>query len=127
MSWVTFPGNVDSVTQARRLVTEILAECPDDVRDVVEMLVSELATNSVRHTTSDFSVRVAVGVDRIRVEVSDRGAGRPEVRSPTPSEPNGRGLQIVGLLADEWGVSDLDDGSGKTVWFEVSPDKSLRT
>jgi hypothetical protein len=34
-------------------------------------------------------------------------------------EPHGRGLQIVGELADDWGVEWSVGGSTKTVWFEL--------
>lgn len=115
----TFPGQVTSVTQARRMVTEQLAGIPEQVRDAVEMLVSELATNCVRHASSDFSVTIDVEKDHIRVEVTDFGVGRPQVKSPGPSEPNGRGLQIVEILSDDWGVMDLVSDRGKTVWFEI--------
>jgi hypothetical protein len=55
----------------------------------------------------------------ILVEVADRGGGEPVMRSPSPSEPTGRGLRIVDMLAAEWGVDHQRD-SGKTIWFTVA-------
>jgi serine phosphatase RsbU (regulator of sigma subunit)/anti-sigma regulatory factor (Ser/Thr protein kinase) len=116
----TFAHEAGSVTRARRLVTRVLAALPQESRDMVEIMVSELASNAVRHTGSGFTVLLDVSASRVRVEVSDSGEGRPVLRSPDPSESSGRGLHIVNLLADEWGVSDSGDGSGKTIWFNLS-------
>ena len=41
------------------------------------------------------------------------------MRSPRPEEATGRGLCIVEVLADSWGVT-THDGSGKTVWFSLA-------
>jgi serine/threonine-protein kinase RsbW len=115
----SFPNSPGSVTRARRLATDALADVPKETRDAVEVLLSEIATNCVRHTTSEFSVRVVVAPEHIRVDVTDQGGGQPELRSPRPSEPSGRGLRIVDLLSDRWGVTFESDSLGKTVWFEV--------
>ena len=68
-------------------------------------MVSELATNCVRHTVTDFTVRVERTPDEVRVDVTDTGGGTPEVRSPEPSEPSGRGLRIVRELSDSFGIT----------------------
>jgi anti-sigma regulatory factor (Ser/Thr protein kinase) len=82
-------------------------------------MVSELATNSLRHAGSDFRVHVERDDGQVRVAVSDSGPGQPFLRSPHPREPTGRGLRIVQALADDWGVAPLHDGRGKVVWFAV--------
>jgi serine/threonine-protein kinase RsbW len=121
----TFPNAPGSVTKARRLATDALANVPKETRDAVEVLLSEVATNCVRHTSSEFTVRVSLSDNHIRVDVTDQGDGRPELRSPRPSEPSGRGLRIVDLLSDRWGVTFETDSAGKTVWFElVNPSHS---
>ena len=88
--------------------------------DTVALLVSELATNSVRHAAAGFTLDIERGPERIRVAVSDTGPGDPEVRSPAPAEPSGRGLLIVEALSDAWGCSPAPGGIGKTVWFEIA-------
>jgi hypothetical protein len=45
------------------------------------------------------------------------------VRSPKPEDPSGRGLKIVEMLSDDWGV-DYHPNDGKTVWFVVSSARS---
>jgi hypothetical protein len=41
------------------------------------------------------------------------------MRSPGPEEPSGRGLQIVNMLSQDWGVEQRA-AAGKTVWFVVA-------
>jgi len=113
-----FPNRSASVRQARRFVAEQLSELPPDLIEVVTLMVSELATNCLRHADADFTVSVQVETDRIRVVVADDGPGSPQLRSPTPSEPYGRGLQIVSEFSDDWGF-DVSPGAGTSVWFSV--------
>jgi hypothetical protein len=59
----------------------------------------------------------------LRLEVSDAGSGRPEVRAPGDDETGGRGLLLVEALAHRWGVEERAGGIGKTVWAELkAPD-----
>lgn len=116
-----FAGAPESVSAARRFTTQGLNELEPDVLDVVAVMVSELTTNAVQHSGTDFEVSLGVAADLLRVEVSDSGGGRPEVRQPSPDELRGRGLRIVEELSDSWGVSPrADGGPGKTVWFELT-------
>lgn len=115
----TFAHTPDSVPAARKFATAALAGGPGDALDSVALMVSELASNCIRHTDSGFEMSVAVTGDEIRVEVTDRGEGRPKVRHPAPTDPSGRGLQIVDMLATNWGVEVLA-GAGKTVWFSLT-------
>jgi len=90
---------------------------------VVELLVSELASNAVAHAGTPFTVSVQFDDQRIRVEVSDTGDGVPCVRPPDPLASNGRGLQLLGALADSWGVDSHEPG--KTVWFLVGTTREV--
>ena len=115
----TFDNAPADIPRARRYILQQLAELPPDVRGVVALMVSELATNCVRHARTPFSVTVHQSNGFVRVEITDRGSGRVEVRAPRPEEPTGRGLMIVEQLSDEWGV-DYADMAGKTVWFTLA-------
>jgi hypothetical protein len=42
----------------------------------------------------------------------------PDLPTPSISDTAGRGLHLVGLLADRWAVTPTADG--KTIWFEVT-------
>jgi anti-sigma regulatory factor (Ser/Thr protein kinase) len=113
-----FRNRRESVTEARHYVLGELSDVGRDTTDVVALLVSELATNCIRHAGSEFTVRLERDTDGLTVFVTDRGGGSPVVRSPGPREPSGRGLRIVESMADGWGV-DAESG-GKTVWFRLS-------
>ncbi|GAB2795716.1 hypothetical protein GCM10027073_29620 [Streptomyces chlorus] len=76
-------------------------------------LVSELATNAVRHTLSGsvggwFLVVVGFGDDLVRIEVVDQGGHRvPHLCDTTSQEEGGRGLQMIVACAKEWGGEEL--------------------
>lgn len=114
----SFPHDPRSVAAARRLVREELSDVKPDALDAIELMVSELATNCIRHAGVPFDLTVTHGQGEARVEVTDRAAGVPAMRSPTPDEPTGRGLQIVNMLSDSWGV-EQKPSAGKTVWFRI--------
>jgi anti-sigma regulatory factor (Ser/Thr protein kinase) len=115
----TFENVPGSVTAARRFATEALSGVPGETVEVVALLVSELATNCVRHTDRGFELAISRTAREIRVEARDSGAGKPTMRSPGPTDPTGRGLRIVDMLAGAWGVEQRT-GQGKTVWFTIT-------
>lgn len=92
---------------------------PGQVEEV-ELLVTELATNGVKHASCEVAPRITLDAmveDRcLRVSVKDRGRGfTPATRSRKRSEPGGWGLMLVESIADRWGV----DREPTTVWFEL--------
>jgi anti-sigma regulatory factor (Ser/Thr protein kinase) len=114
-----FPGEPPSVPAARRFATQALKGVSGDTLDAVELMVSELATNCVRHASTAFDLTVIKERGTIRVEVTDCAGGTPAMRSPGPEDPTGRGLQIVNMFSERWGV-DHGSAKGKTVWFTIS-------
>ena len=115
----TFPHAPESVPSARHFVGEVLEGTPDEVRATIALMISELASNCIRHTDTGFELTVIRTAAEIRVEATDGGGGEPTKRTPAPTDPNGRGLQIVDMLASSWGFDTLPDG-GKTVWFALA-------
>jgi anti-sigma regulatory factor (Ser/Thr protein kinase) len=115
-----FDHDARSVAEARHFVTRFLAGDPPEVGSAAEMMVSELATNCLLHTESDFSVLIRRFPDRVRVEVADDGKGRPFLPPIDPTAMSGRGLRTVDTLSVSWGVDNHRDGPGKTVWFVVT-------
>ncbi|MFL5822049.1 MAG: ATP-binding protein [Solirubrobacteraceae bacterium] len=114
----TFENQPSSVPAARRFATGTLSGLSSEVTEAVELMVSELATNCVRHTDGNFEISILQTPDAVRVEALDGGLGEPRLRSPGPADPHGRGLLIVDALAGDWGV-DLREGHRKAVWFTV--------
>jgi two-component sensor histidine kinase len=87
--------------------------------DDVGLVVSELATNAVKHAATTFEVAVRIG-GRIRIDVSDESPVLPTPpQNVPPTAISGRGLQLVDALCDRWGV-EVHDGY-KCVWCEFLP------
>jgi anti-sigma regulatory factor (Ser/Thr protein kinase) len=111
----TYPGSPEHVHQVRADARGLLAGCP--AADEVILCLSELAANAVLHSDSrrpggTFTVRIeGCPGAHIRIEVEDDG-GPWLARAPDPG--NGRGLDIIRVLAAEWGVAASP--AGRTVW-----------
>jgi anti-sigma regulatory factor (Ser/Thr protein kinase) len=114
-----FRPTLESVAKARHVAVGFLSDQPQLVRDSVELAVSELATNVVRHAHTDFDLEVRVVDRNVRVEVADESHARPEIQEHSTSDSHGRGLQIVRGLSDSFGI-DWRPGDGKTIWFEIN-------
>jgi anti-sigma regulatory factor (Ser/Thr protein kinase) len=87
------------------------------VLDDLEIIVSELVTNSVLAGCSRLHVSLHVTDECVHLEVGDDASGWPTVLEASPSDAHGRGLAIVAALASEWGVRD--SGGVKVVWAEL--------
>lgn len=119
-----------SVPRSRAALHAVLGEwgVAQDVLGTAELVLSELVTNALRvPVPSDRQVGVRIARSSadglLRLEVSDAGSGRPEVRAPGDDETGGRGLLLVEALAHRWGVDERAGGVGKTVWVELkAPD-----
>ncbi len=113
----TFPADPGGARAARKLVRRELAAL-GAVAEVAELLVSELASNVVRHAGTQFTVEVAADADPVRIAVSDGLAVDLRVTAAADDATAGRGLMILDALARRWGVER--HGGGKCVWFELA-------
>jgi anti-sigma regulatory factor (Ser/Thr protein kinase) len=113
---------------ARHRVVEALGDALGEIeRSNLELLISELVTNCVRHAgmtegTDRIRVHAAVAPDRLRIEVCDTGRGfepgTPQLRSlngPGLRGDGGLGLVLLDRLAASWGVAAEDE---VCVWAE---------
>jgi len=90
--------------------------------DDVLLLTSELVTNAVCHGVDRLTLRVALGAVAVEVSVEDGSPllpTRPSLLADNAYREGGRGLVIVSLLADEWGV-DQRPSAGKRVWARLT-------
>lgn len=114
----SFAAIPDSPRAARRFVAETLRDRSESrLAADAELIVSELATNSIVHASSHFTVAIATTVDTVRVSVTDGSSALPARRSVVPTGMGGRGLHIVGDLATRWAVESRP--GGKVVWAEL--------
>ena len=112
----TFPLSVDAPRSARRWL-HASGLVPAELADAVDLVVSELVTNSVTHSGLAYpdvvSVHVASFPDGIAGEVIDDGRGMG-------TEPSGTdrsmGLRIVDGTVSRWGHTDHPT----RVWFELT-------
>jgi anti-sigma regulatory factor (Ser/Thr protein kinase) len=105
----------------------------DDIKDVAELVVSELVANAIRASTAPggapayrhgrmLTLQVGVFSDRqtLRIEVFDQAPGRPVMRQATADMETGRGLALVDTFtAGNWGWQPCP-GGGKVVWAECA-------
>ncbi|MFC5750592.1 ATP-binding protein [Actinomadura rugatobispora] len=119
--------------------TLVIKACPEAVKEardfvalvfggwgvedfVARVVVSELATNAIRHGAREGDV-VVVRVFRrdethAVIEVWDRGVESPELQPENHTAESGRGLLLMDQLVVRWGVRPLSEG-GKVVWAEI--------
>jgi anti-sigma regulatory factor (Ser/Thr protein kinase) len=109
----------ESASMARRLSRSVVRVWGlPQLSDTVELLVSELVGNAVRHTGArTFGLRMQRRRGWIRVEVRDPSRALPCLMPVREMDVSGRGLFLVDKLSDRWGV-DLQP-RGKTTWFEL--------
>lgn len=116
------PATPGSVHAARSWVRDNLERSHVDsgVLERAELLVSEIATNVVRHTAStQFELRLVTS-PAVEISVHDQDrAGNQRLLHPTPDEGHGRGLAIVEALSHAWGIHRSP--TGKIVWFQLGP------
>ncbi|MHC3467986.1 ATP-binding protein [Streptomyces sp. 7R007] len=124
--WLELPAHRSSVALARRSLGARLAgwRLPADLCADAVLLVSELATNAVRHT---LSARFLCGIGLVadgclRLEVHDHDhTGRELPRCEAgPDDEGGRGLLLVEHLADAWGVDRSNLTGGNAVWATLT-------
>jgi anti-sigma regulatory factor (Ser/Thr protein kinase) len=111
--------------QARDFATEHLravlgnSAAATEVIDDAEVVISELVTNAINSNCADITLTVDVHRDHLQLAVRDNGPGLPLPQHPGPTDPHGRGLQIVEQLSTSWRV-DTHDLDGKTVWATLA-------
>ncbi|MFC1413953.1 SpoIIE family protein phosphatase [Streptacidiphilus sp. N1-12] len=112
----------ERIAGARQELRSIMHDwaAPDQV-DAAVLLASELLANVLVHTETE-AVLVAgmsgpPGARRLRIEVADRSDELAHRRSPGEMASSGRGLILLDLLSDRWGMQPR--GEGKAVWFDL--------
>jgi anti-sigma regulatory factor (Ser/Thr protein kinase) len=117
---VRLPVSVRAPGIARQEVRRLASGLEEQLQENLVLLVSELVSNSVvhaRHATDSIQLKAWVVETAVRVSVADSGPGfAPRVVVPEPDEEGHRGLWLIDMLADTWGISV--DGTTSS-WFEM--------
>lgn len=103
------------VGAARAFVREHAPPLPDETREVLLLLTSELVTNAVVHARTGIELGVTVAESSVLVTVHDEDLTRPE-RQPYDGREGGWGLGLVSALATRSAMTH-HPGAGKTAWF----------
>ncbi|WP_217176751.1 SpoIIE family protein phosphatase [Streptomyces sp. AC495_CC817] len=112
----------ERIAGARQQVRELLHDWTSgDQVDSAVLLVSEMLTNVLVHTDADALLVAEMtgesGKRRMRFEVTDASDDLPHKRHPGELASSGRGLVLMDVLADAWGVDPR--GDGKSIWCEL--------
>jgi anti-sigma regulatory factor (Ser/Thr protein kinase) len=97
------------------------------LRDDLLLLLTEVVTNSVRHSGAANGTAIQIEMreddDSVHVSVTDVGDGfdRPRLLKPDLSRTGGLGLVLVDRLSRAWGTRRTATGS--LVWFELAHDR----
>lgn len=119
-----FPPELGAVANARQTLHPLRGKLSTQKFEDATLLVSELVTNSIRHSGMKRGQSVDLDVQLIprtlHIEVTDPGRGfSPEMGRRTGRTGEGWGLFLLDHLATRWGV---DRGASTTVWFEIDCD-----
>lgn len=137
LSRLALADTPNSVNWARRHTVDVLTRwhMPSDVIQTMRLLVSELATNAVRHsekkegvpleysqlsTVQTFELALEIVGAAVRVSVWDRDPTPPVLKQVGGDATGGRGVFIVAMMSDNWGHYPARALPGKVVWAEVS-------
>lgn len=120
------PPAASSVHSARSFTSGALTAWGlTELVDNMELVVSELATNALRHGLALGGVPPAVQMSLVRrgrlvtCAFTDPGPSVPVLRYAGPLDVGGLGLHIVDSLSLRWGWSALSP-KGKIVWAVLS-------
>lgn len=118
---VGLPPQAASAALGRRFISDFCraAGLDEDLRQTALLLTNELVTNAVQHSGSHARLEARLSMPLLRVAVHDSRPEPPLFRATTDLDAEGgRGLILVAVFADRWGV-DVARDDGKAVWFEL--------
>ncbi len=114
----TGPAGVTAARQAARQTLEGWGVNSAEALETLELLVSELASNVVKHAAGRASLRLVRDGDVVRIEVADTDPTHVPVEQDVDvSAQSGRGLLLVSSLATSWGYDR--DNQQKCTWAEL--------
>lgn len=112
----------ERIAEARQQLRDMLHDWTDhDQVESAVLMLSEMVTNVLVHTDGDALLVAEVsgrpGARRLRLDVADGSDELPHRRRPGELASSGRGLMLMEMLADAWGVDPR--GDGKCIWYEL--------
>ncbi|NED83784.1 ATP-binding protein [Streptomyces sp. SID11233] len=95
-----------------------------EAAETLILVVSELATNALRHGGGSYTLRLDATAESVHVAVSDPSASPPRERDPDLSDGTGGfGWHMIRHLADD--VTTVPGpGQGKTIYAHLNRDRT---
>ncbi|MCQ8194091.1 ATP-binding protein [Streptomyces rugosispiralis] len=115
-----FNAEAPQVADLRRAVrAELAAWGMLTLVDEAQLIVTELASNVIKHVGQGTAATLVLDADadQLRVELHDISHKEPQSLHPTSEEESGRGLQLLADLSTAWGTTRT--AVGKAVWCEL--------
>ncbi|MFD9468058.1 ATP-binding protein [Streptomyces goshikiensis] len=123
----------NAVAWARRHTVDVLRSWrfPAEGTEVARLLISELATNAIRHARPPGTAATEPAVPGtillrlwptsagVVLLVGDNDPHLPTPRTPSDSATGGRGLLLTAAMASRWGYYSRHPHPGKFVWAEI--------
>ncbi|MEH0929849.1 ATP-binding protein [Micromonospora sp. CPCC 205558] len=105
---LSLPRQPSSTTRARHVLTTLLSltDVSEDTRTNLAVLISEACANAVIHADPGGDVDITISIDDqvCLIEVGNRGRSPDNAKLdadlPAPLTIGGRGLPLIGALAD---------------------------
>ncbi|WP_240810774.1 ATP-binding protein [Streptomyces tendae] len=89
------------------------------VGDAAQLVVTELATNVIKHVGEGSAATLILERkrERLRVEMHDKASALPSLHAAGCDSECGRGLHMLAAMAVDWGT--VATAAGKAVWCEI--------
>ena len=118
---VSLDATTEAPGTARRSLERYRRVLPDDLLTDLQLVTSELVTNSVRHSDATGPDAIGFRVDllpgTVRVAVQDPGPGFAVDRRLDPLRDRHWGLLVVDRLSSSWGIRRTPEGT--EVWADL--------
>lgn len=112
------PADPEAAPIARAAARRQLSawDVDEDTAYTTELIVSELVGNAVRYGEPPLELRLILE-QALTCEVSDASPSTPYVKHARTLDESGRGLFIIGNLAEQWGTRH--QAQEKIVWAQI--------
>jgi len=118
----TLPGVPEQVGHARDQAAIYLGGYKSSVVSDAQLIVSELTTNAITHSSSKgkyFTVCITGHITYIHIQVTDLGGLWAGKEVTDELHDHFHGLVLVRALSYDMGITEEDDEGHRTVWARV--------
>jgi anti-sigma regulatory factor (Ser/Thr protein kinase) len=115
-SWDVSDDPAEVAGVRKNAVEQLDAWGLDEAVFTMELVISELVTNAIRHGRQPVRLRLIRDDASLFCEVSDGSSAAPHLRRARVWDEGGRGLLLVAQLTDRWGTRHT--ATGKIIWTE---------